>query len=565
MIKKSEFIRNTEKYLVDYVKHIIKAREVDGIAKFRALLMVKEMLKTRQKILLDYVERKLLNRLCEYATSEFRASFMLQVDPTIDPKISADFYQLILECIDSWGAEHGVTNPAFLERRDKLTAQSILPISMKFSDILGPDKENEPVSITDSNIRSIEHTLDEVQMLREQLAGILLESKVKDSKIREVEQIFKAYSNAYVRMESYHDSKIRKSINIEDPKQEALKEDLLAEIGHYSKLKEIYEKNEDVQHTRDSCFENETGEINACGRNLFAKAQIRLDLDIDNNTNSGILDETTNSNGKGDITVVNQDIDIDSHKIDPINFKRRPADIYSPTDNYLRQNKDQRRAHDRKLDDKNIGTDRKDREKTEPFDMMPNEKRLNSCKKIESFDLRGKNGESINTLSRNGKPKFNYESRRDFKLLSKFKLFGNDDSNQVDKQNLHDDTRIVQDDYENEAKRSNTKTDQITLKSMGNRSTKDGSVFKNFVYRGDQIRLFQEKIREETDEDVNHFVNHEDQLDLRPRSPLVVRVRNQVRSNLRVINHLSQPKSVDMYREHKNRRELNGADFNDRM
>ncbi len=47
---------------VDYIKSVIKSKESDGMQKFNSLLLLNEMLKSKNKLLINYVAKKILPR-----------------------------------------------------------------------------------------------------------------------------------------------------------------------------------------------------------------------------------------------------------------------------------------------------------------------------------------------------------------------------------------------------------------------------------------------------------------------------------------------------------------------
>lgn len=109
--------------------------------KFRALLMLKDLMKMRHKILIDYTETKILRRLFTLAKAPQRQNVLIIYDPKADLKKSKDFYNLLLECIDNWGLKYGTTNPDYLEDRQKLIVQKILPVGVYFMNYPGDDDD----------------------------------------------------------------------------------------------------------------------------------------------------------------------------------------------------------------------------------------------------------------------------------------------------------------------------------------------------------------------------------------------------------------------------------------
>lgn len=133
--------RNVERYIVDYVKGTIKDPYSAADRKFRALLLLKDLMKNRHKILIDYNEKKLQKRLYLLAKATQRENVLIIYDPKVDLKRSKDFYKLLLECLDNWGLKYGTTNPRYEEDRRKLISMNILPVGVQFINYPGSEDE----------------------------------------------------------------------------------------------------------------------------------------------------------------------------------------------------------------------------------------------------------------------------------------------------------------------------------------------------------------------------------------------------------------------------------------
>ena len=127
--------------MVDYIKATIKDPYSLADRKFRALLMLKDLMKSRHKILVDYTEKKILKRLFLLAKAPQKENVLIIYDPKTDLKRSKDFYNLLLECLDNWGLKYGTTNPRYLDNRKKLIALRILPVGVHFINYPGSDDE----------------------------------------------------------------------------------------------------------------------------------------------------------------------------------------------------------------------------------------------------------------------------------------------------------------------------------------------------------------------------------------------------------------------------------------
>lgn len=224
------------------MKYALKAKDVTGEAKFRALLLLKDLMNNKHKLLVDYVEKKLLKRVSEFSRSEFKENVLLQTNPATEPKVSADFYQLTLECIDLWGGKYGETNAQFLEKRYRLHAEGRLPVKPFFINFPGPDEELVYNNISNFNDDNVETLLNEIKAVREQITAKLLQNNCNSFKNREVEQLAAFYKEAYERLDSHPEKKalINDNENADDPQLDDIKEQLLNELIYYQSFSDLY-------------------------------------------------------------------------------------------------------------------------------------------------------------------------------------------------------------------------------------------------------------------------------------------------------------------------------------
>lgn len=135
-------------YIVDYVKHLIKDKKTQGHIKFRALLMLKDLMRKKHGSLVRYNEKKLLQRLFLLAKSAKREKVLQLYDPNVNLAISKDFYHLLLECMDSWGNQFDIFRP-YKEKRDKLVEIKLLPEDERFMGMPGSEDEDEEFDVND--------------------------------------------------------------------------------------------------------------------------------------------------------------------------------------------------------------------------------------------------------------------------------------------------------------------------------------------------------------------------------------------------------------------------------
>ena len=78
--------------MVDYVKFIIKNKKKKNKIKFKALLFLKELMKLRNKKIVDYVDYKILDRFFIFATTKSGESCLLVYNKKSNKKYSRKFY-----------------------------------------------------------------------------------------------------------------------------------------------------------------------------------------------------------------------------------------------------------------------------------------------------------------------------------------------------------------------------------------------------------------------------------------------------------------------------------------
>lgn len=69
---------NVERFSVDYIEKVIKSKDTTEKDKFNALLLLKELLKTKHKGIVLYNEEKLLKTLFNLAQSPLREKVLLK-------------------------------------------------------------------------------------------------------------------------------------------------------------------------------------------------------------------------------------------------------------------------------------------------------------------------------------------------------------------------------------------------------------------------------------------------------------------------------------------------------
>lgn len=127
--------KNVEKYVVNYIKIIIKHPRVPNQTKFNALLLLKEVLKSNNRAIINWNATKLLKRLHSLAESKLGPNCLLQYDPKGDIKASAAFHHLLLECLGRWGPNFAAINGLYADKLNLLLKAKKLPVDPRYWDI----------------------------------------------------------------------------------------------------------------------------------------------------------------------------------------------------------------------------------------------------------------------------------------------------------------------------------------------------------------------------------------------------------------------------------------------
>lgn len=105
---------------------------MSGQIKFNTLLLLKDLLKTKTKRIVDYTQKKMLKRLFVLSSSEARENCLLDIDPTSDQEWSAHFHQLNLETLGMWAENFKESNPEYFKVASKLLEMERLPVNEKY-------------------------------------------------------------------------------------------------------------------------------------------------------------------------------------------------------------------------------------------------------------------------------------------------------------------------------------------------------------------------------------------------------------------------------------------------
>lgn len=115
------------KYLVDYVKMIIKDKIASGKFKFMALVVLKEATKTNDPTLTNYLDTKILKRLYKLAASAEGERCLTIYDKKVNLDDSARFHYLLRECFTNWGSKFKSINKSFISFTKQLSKKKLVP------------------------------------------------------------------------------------------------------------------------------------------------------------------------------------------------------------------------------------------------------------------------------------------------------------------------------------------------------------------------------------------------------------------------------------------------------
>lgn len=94
--------RKTEVYVVDIIKQVLKSPILPSKHKFNALLLLKDMTRTKQTQLLTYANSKILKRLFITASTPLGDKCLQLYEKCPDMGASADCYHVLLEMFNQW-------------------------------------------------------------------------------------------------------------------------------------------------------------------------------------------------------------------------------------------------------------------------------------------------------------------------------------------------------------------------------------------------------------------------------------------------------------------------------
>ena len=123
-----------ERYLVDYIKYLLKYKPLNARLKFNSILLLKELLKSGNLRFADYVTVKLLKRLYKIAKIESSSECLIGFAKEPDPSWSGHLQHLILETLGRMAELGQNKNSSFYQVAKRLKEQGRLPVVEKYWD-----------------------------------------------------------------------------------------------------------------------------------------------------------------------------------------------------------------------------------------------------------------------------------------------------------------------------------------------------------------------------------------------------------------------------------------------
>ena len=95
-------------------------------------MLLKEVSKSKDPRLVNYVAKKLLPRLVILANSPLKENCLREFNKNAEANGSARFYHLLLECFQNWGGILKDINSAFFRASRELQKKGKIPVTAKY-------------------------------------------------------------------------------------------------------------------------------------------------------------------------------------------------------------------------------------------------------------------------------------------------------------------------------------------------------------------------------------------------------------------------------------------------
>ena len=116
---------------MDFFKNVIKHKKIPVRYKFNALLLLKDLMKSKVPALVEYCEKTILRRLFLISKKE-NPEECLPINFHEDKEWIGHFHELNLETLGIWGETFKETYPEFFIVAKKLSQIGRLPVNEKY-------------------------------------------------------------------------------------------------------------------------------------------------------------------------------------------------------------------------------------------------------------------------------------------------------------------------------------------------------------------------------------------------------------------------------------------------
>ena len=106
---------------------VIKDKIASGHYKFMSLVFLKEVTKTNDGTLANYLDIKILKRLYQLTMSPDGQNCLMAYDRKVVLADSAKFHYLLRECFTNWGSKFKTVNKNYISYTKKLSKKNLVP------------------------------------------------------------------------------------------------------------------------------------------------------------------------------------------------------------------------------------------------------------------------------------------------------------------------------------------------------------------------------------------------------------------------------------------------------
>ncbi len=203
-------------------------------------------MKTKERAIVDYNEKKFLNRLFLLASSKEKAKCLLQYNRNGKLDYSRKFYHLLLECFQNWGILYGKTHPKYLNYYNELRRRKRIPVEEKFF--------NHPEDIVfrreeEDEYLDLKRDLQNLNDIRENFLRKLSQNDNAKLKTKEIENLMMFYTEEHDKIENNpKKNKLLQQDNKED--NDVFRDQLMNEMFFFQDFNDSYKEAEDKSTTK---------------------------------------------------------------------------------------------------------------------------------------------------------------------------------------------------------------------------------------------------------------------------------------------------------------------------